>query len=553
MRTIQQSEERLLGQRALRAVLAGVLVVIWALPALAAEKAAGKAAAAEKKSAAEKENPHVWKPRVKSVAVFKEDLGFFMREGKVSLRDGWCVSKQIPPAIFGTLAIYSHEEDRLVDIVGSGSGEVVDFDDVDAPKSIAAKRERLAACENLNIQLTYTKDTGKPLGPPGGLTAAGKLVSVGPKFVILQAASSNFAVPLDDVTSLKILDLPIRVHVTADGGDAPQESKLGMAYLRKGITWIPEYTLEILDDDTAQLTLRGTLVNQAEDLVHCDVNFVVGVPHFVHKAYLAPIAVGQVIRTIGAAVAPKQVRSQIAQRAAIVSNLQTRRFEVVNQPVGKVATAKSALGNLPTMAEPGGADYTVYTKKDMTVRRGEKAIVTLFRKKIKYSHVYRWSPPARMQHLLALQNSTDTAWTTGPCLVISGDRPLGEDLLKYVPRGGTGEIPVATAINIAHEKDESEIARKLKAHSPRSNYYLDLVTLKGEVLLKNFAKHEAPIFITVAVPGKPDEASDDGQTRSDPAKLQLLQRCGTIRWKIELAPGKKMKLNYSYQRYVPSH
>ncbi len=539
METIQQSEERLLKRRALKAVLAGVLVAICSLPAAAAEKAADK-------TAAEKENPHVWKPRVKSVAVFKEDLGFFMREGKVSLRDGWCVSKQIPPAIFGTLAIYSHEEDKLVDIVGSGTGEVVDFDDVDAPKTIAAKRERLAACENLNIQLTYTKNTGK-------LTAAGKLVSIGPKFVILQAASSNFAVPLDDVTSLKILDLPIRVHVAADGGEAPKESKLGMAYLRKGITWIPEYTLEILDDDTAQLTLRGTLVNQAEDLIHCDVNFVVGVPHFVHKGYLAPIAVGQMIRTIGTAVAPKQIRGQIMNRAAIVSNLQTRRFEVVNQPVGKAATVKSALGNLPSMGEPGGADYTVYTKKDMTVRRGEKAIVTLFTKKIKYSHVYRWSPPARMQHLLALQNSTDTAWTTGPCLVVSGDRPLAEDLLKYVPKGGMGEIPVATAINVAHEKNESEIARKLKAHSPRSGYYLDLVTLKGEVLLKNFAKHEAPIIITVAVPGRPDEASDDGQTRGDPTKLQLLQRCGTIRWKIELAPGKKMKLNYSYDRYVPSH
>jgi len=37
-----------------------------------------------------------------------------------------------------------------------------------------------------------------------------------------------------------------------------------MAYLRKGITWIPEYTLKVIDDETAELTLRGTLVNEAE-------------------------------------------------------------------------------------------------------------------------------------------------------------------------------------------------------------------------------------------------------------------------------------------------
>ena len=94
MKTIQQSEERFLRRRAIKAVLAGVLVAICSLPALAAEEAAHK-------TAAEKENPHVWKPRVTSVAVFKEDLGFFMREGKVSLRDGWCVSwpaRTSPPA-----------------------------------------------------------------------------------------------------------------------------------------------------------------------------------------------------------------------------------------------------------------------------------------------------------------------------------------------------------------------------------------------------------------------------------------------------------------------
>ncbi|MCX7919363.1 MAG: hypothetical protein N3A72_07110 [bacterium] len=47
----------------------------------------------------------------------------------------------------------------------------------------------------------------------------------------------------------------------------------------------------------------------------------VGVPHFVHTTnYLAPIAVGQVIRTIGAAVAPKEEISQIANRAMIAGN-----------------------------------------------------------------------------------------------------------------------------------------------------------------------------------------------------------------------------------------
>ena len=104
-------------------------------------------------------------------------------------------------------------------------------------------------------------------GPAMAVRAeAGKLVSVGPKFVILQTDSANYAVPPADVTRLQVLELPVRVHVSGKGGKDAAKSTLGMAYLRKGITWIPEYTMKIIDDDTAELRLRGTLVNEAEDL-----------------------------------------------------------------------------------------------------------------------------------------------------------------------------------------------------------------------------------------------------------------------------------------------
>ncbi|KKK81958.1 hypothetical protein LCGC14_2808190, partial [marine sediment metagenome] len=346
----------------------------------------------------------------------------------------------------------------------------------------------------LKVQLSYRKGIQKR-------SAAGELRSVGPEFVILQTDSNNFAVPLAEVTRLQVLELPIRVHVSGDGGKVPAKSTLGMAYLRKGITWIPEYTLKILDDDTAELTLRGTLVNEAEDLIHCDVNFVVGVPHFMHTNYMAPISIGQVIRTIGAAVAPKQVMRQIMNRAAIVSNLKRQdQFNVVAQPVPRGGgNLKAAMGSLPQMGGPGGSDYTVYTKKDLTVRRGEKAIVTLFTKTIKYSHVYRWSPPKSMKHNLVLHNTTDTAWTTGPCLVVSADRPLSEDLLKYVPKGGAGEIPVTTAINVAHDRSESERERKLKAHSPSRDFWLDLVKLDGKLKIKNFEKRPVRVVVEMTM------------------------------------------------------
>jgi len=514
------------------------------------------AAAPAASAAASDENPFLWKPQTKSVAVFKNGLGFFLREGEVRLRDGWCGAREIPPAAFGTLAIYARGEQDVVDVVGAGPGEIVEFDGRDAPKDAAAKRARLEASKNLKVQLHY-KHKGQDR------SAAGKLISVGPEFVVLEDESSSFAVPLEGIAKMQVLELPLRIHVAGPKDKSPERETLGMGYLRKGITWIPDYTLKVLDEETAELVLRGTLVNEAEDLVHSDVHLVVGVPHFVHTEYLAPIAVGQVIRMIGAAVVPggvpQQVATQIMNRAAIVSNTATApQFEgagaVIEKPVppggGNLA---AAIGNLPQLGGAAATDYTVYTKKDLTLRRGEKAIVTLFTQRIKYSHVYRWSPPAAMEHSLVLHNATETAWTTGPCLVLSKDSPLGEDLLKYVPKGGNGEMPVTAAINVAHDKSESEIDRKLKAHNPTEHVYYDLVTLEGTLKLRNFEKRPVEIVVSNHIPGKPTAADSDGAISTDPNKLKLLEREGSIQWRVKLEPGQEKTLKYKYERYVPSN
>jgi hypothetical protein len=392
-------------------------------------------------------------------------------------------------------------------------------------------------------------------------SAVGKLVSVGPDFVVLDSGSNSFAVPVEGITRMQILELPLRIHVLSEAEKPAEKTTLGMAYLQKGITWIPEYTLKVLDEQTAELTLRGTVVNEAEDLIHSDVRLVVGVPHFVHTEYMAPIAVGQVLRTIGAAVAPEAVRTQIMNRAAIASNtMVSGQFDqptgVVEQPVGAAGgDLGKALGNLPQMDGAAATDYTVYTKKDLTLRRGEKAIITLFRQKITYSHIYRWSPPGQMEHSLVLHNRTETAWTTGPCLAISAERPLSEDLLKYTPKGGNGELPVTAAINIAHEKTERATDRKLDARkiAEKPEVYLDLITLEGKLKLRNFEKRAVEIVISNPIPGKPIEADQNGEISEDPTKLQLLERSGSIRWNVKLEPGEEKTLTYQYERYVKSN
>lgn len=498
-------------------------------------------------------NPHLWKPRTTSVTVFKNGMGFFMREGKVALRDGWCAAEEIPPAAFGTLMTYSHVEGEFIDVVGAGPGEIVEFDGRDAPRDAAAIRERLDAALLLRVELSYRYQGADR-------TAAGKLISVGPEFAILEHEGGTHAVPVAGISKMQMLDLPLRVHVAAEEPrPAPTETTLGMSYLRQGITWIPEYSLEVLDDETAQLTLRGTLVNEAEDLIRCDVNLVVGVPHFVHQDYLTPAAVGQRIRTIGAAMAPADVRTQIMSRAAIVSNsITANQFEgapaVRDAPVAAAAgDLRAAVGNLPQLDGGAGSDFTVYTKPDVTLRRGEKAIITIFRTKIRYTHGYRWNTAQALEHYFALHNDGATAWTTGPCLAVADKQPLTEDLLKYTPKAGVAQLPVTTAVNIAHRKTEQEADRRIKAENPTSGVFLDLVTIEGRIELRNFEKRDVEIEIVNPVPGRPVSAGDEGTRTVDPTNLELLKLVGEIRWKVDLKAGESKTLTYRYERYVRSY
>jgi hypothetical protein len=502
---------------------------------------------------ADDDNPHVWSPATKSVAVFKNGLAFVMRDAEVTLRDGWCSAQDIPPATFGTLAVYSHDSAHAVDIVGAGPGERIVFDGDDAPDTLDARRARLEASQKLKVELVhkYHGDIRR---------SAGEVVEIGDAYVILDDGMQRFAVPLADITELQMLDMPLRVHVAnADlGGSAEGTVRLGMAYLRHGMTWIPEYTLRILDDSTAELTLRGTLINEAEDLVHADVNFVVGVPHFVHTDYKAPISVSEMIRTIGAAVASPELSQQIAARAGIATYMNTHSgvsvsaFDAPMDMNDGAVQLDATVGSLPTMNSAASSDYTVYTRRDMTLRRGEKAIVTLFRKTIAYGHRYRWESPELIRHYLVLKNDTGSAWTTGPALALSADQPLGEDLLGYTPTGGECEYRVTSAVNIVHDLSEREIARALKVHQPAHNRWVDLVTLEGTAKIRNFESTPIDVVVEIPVPGKPVLASEKGELRADATRLELTSRAGVITWTLTIPPGETKTLLYQYERYVPS-
>ena len=105
------------------------------------------------------------------------------------------------------------------------------------------------------------------------------------------------------------------------------EIEVGMAYLQKGVRWIPNYEATIDGKGKALVKLPGTLINELTDLEDVTVNLVVGVPTFAFKGAVDPIAFSRRWRSSGL------FRRAIGQR---LRDVQRDHVEVGGQGEGRL-------------------------------------------------------------------------------------------------------------------------------------------------------------------------------------------------------------------------
>ena len=87
--------------------------------------------------------------KARNIAVFKNGLGFFMREGTVRLNDGWAVTEYVPNASLGSLWIGSLDKDTILE-------EVVGFkEDVQRPFEAISIEELLVSNTGKKVKITY--------------------------------------------------------------------------------------------------------------------------------------------------------------------------------------------------------------------------------------------------------------------------------------------------------------------------------------------------------------------------------------------------------------
>ncbi len=567
---------------------------------------------------------------VREVTVFKDGHAFVTHEGQLKIKDGAVVFEHVPEPVLGAFWPYARGRRVTLESVVASKQEVVERRTaITLPELIRANvGKRITLVLNWSVNDTPVEVAGKNLGipereveretttqpaqywdrrsgryvqPPA--TATLQTVKERGDIMLVQTEDGGIrTVRLDQIRSATFPDEALteleetlekrRLRLNIEAGRGA--TTVGMTYLQKGLRWIPEYAVLIEDDGAMRIKLQGTIVNDMVNLDDVTVHLVVGVPNFVFKDQLSPIALREAAAQLSQYFAPAS-STGYAFSNAIMSQMAGARADVagpgIEQPMEPGA---EALGPQE--------DLFLYKVEHLSLKKGERMIVPVIEVEATYTDAYTWnipfSPPpellrhindqqreqmmmlargARVRHVLRIKNESEVPLTTGPALILKDGRVLAQSMIRYTSVGNEVDVDVTVATDIHAKKWEKQTDRQDNAKVIGGHNYTRL-DMRGFLELTNYKKEKVTVEITRAVLGTVTEADNDGEVlhlnsfedlsylpegdlsswggwywswwRYWPWWWHYANDIGQVKWTITLGPGEKRTVQYEWYHYA---
>lgn len=529
----------------------------------------------------------VLKTKVKTLAAFKNGLGFVFKAGETNLKDGWAVMDEIPAAALGTLWIGTTSTAGPVAEVVSFKGKAErEMDAVNIAELLAA---------NVGQEVTILYTVGAASEPK---FVQGTILSVpenrNPEDVgaaswdqynyrpydnhqgqiVLIRDSGNHIVAINK-SAIQSVQMPygsatLKTKITRDAnrakvrvGGVPKSAEITLAYLEKGITWTPSYLINIADDKQADVTLEAVLANDVEDLDGVDVSFVVGYPNFMFADSTTPLALQQTVAAfVQGLMAPSGTRG-----AGRFANVVTQSVSYDNRSAPW--SPESAYSATQPMPGETNEDLYFYRQNNVTLKKGDRARYTVFTGKVPYEHIYQWNVPDTMNidergygsnsgnqdssalqvwHALRLENATKQPWTTAPAFAVNGSMPVAQDVLNYTPPGGKSTLKLTVATDVRAEQSQTEFSRKQFNLANYGN--AQEVIVNGKLTVRNWKQKPIKMIVKKSIVGEVQEAGQDGKASKIVINLTSLNPTSQIEWEFSLASGETKELTYQYKAIV---
>ena len=504
-----------------------------------------------------------------SVSVFKNGQSFFIKSGKIKAENGIYKmdEKEVPPARFGTLWF------------STPNGNIT------AIKSYPVTEEKTSEQDALLFHDLLSINKGKKIKVflPDDKIYEGTIV----EFTEIKNKTGNFQIMTNSLVTMQTID---NKWVTFYSGQVQQieflekpilskelkekitknilelnfsgnksEQELNMMYLRNGLTWAPEYLLELNSDKKATLTLQSEIANNGEDLNNVELNLVVGVPNFKFAGQLSYLV--ELMQRDNTSHQPINRHSQVLSNA------------ISFDPNSYEMNAPSPPPTNP-LEGSGTEDFFFYKIDDFSLPKNGRAMQQVFKKEIGIAHVYEMNLPAssthpsfnddffftpskeKVFHTIRVNNDTGQPWTTGSVFIVNAEevkRPISQDMLVYTSHGGHSFIKVteATDVKIKHAEKETGRAERAKTF-PKNSYHYDLVKVEGKIEIRNFKNEAIDLNIRRTITGQILDTNIKWLNQGAMSINGNPNKSNKVCWEMNVGAGETKEVVYSYEVYVRS-
>ncbi len=152
-------------------------------------------------------------------------------------------------------------------------------------------------------------------------------------------------------------------------------------------------------------------------------------------------------------------------------------------------------------------------------------------------------------HSCRLVNNLKMPWTRAAAEFVKDGQFMGQDICHYTAPGAETTIRINRAMNVLAEEAELELERKRNAATFHSDRY-DLVKVRGELKLQNRLDKTTNVEVTKNLSGEVLETVPQAKDIPTAKGLKRVNPHHVLVWEIELEPGKKETLSYTYEVYV---
>lgn len=475
--------------------------------------------------------------RVAEVIVFKNGLSFVTRQGPLVFRDGEARVAPAPDALLGTLWIAAGE--RRIDGARASREETRVESDA---SSLAALLDANAG-KKVSLLVDDREYTGKLVAAPAAL-------------VLLQIDGKVHAFNRENVKSVAFAEPPsLRVSqpesrsvlaIRAEGANGPEPATV--RYLRSGLSWIPEYTIELLDAERARVTMKATLINDGEDLRDAHLRFAVGYPNFQFAHVPSPMTLEQTLQQFLAALRTNDFTASRFDNSVVVQ---------MNANYATASDPDRVLTGPPTTGE-SAEDLFFYDREHVTLAKGERGQYPILSEIVPFRHIYQWTvtddtandkTTDQVWHSISLSNRGTTPWTTAPALVVSNGKPLAQDTVPYTAAGSSAEVKLTIATDVAVERTEYEVDRQ-ERDLRRFGYTYDAVIVEGTLTITNFKREAITIDVTKDIEGQSTLREPEGRVTRLALQPKAVNPSERLEWQLPVAAGATRTVKYRYKVWV---